>query len=331
MLLHWYVLSLCDSLFPGRYDAVQTLCRVVAFARHAIDSRLEGARLLFQAAIVRDEWWERNAVAQPNLLTLPAGDLRLSVGNAARVAQIQELSDGVSSILLISENGFIRALADIGSEERRLWSRLDEIRPNIDGVIVATDETRQLWIHAEGKAGPMMLTHGTWRRLSAHGDPLYQLAVAFSARSWPNARIAMLMEILRRLSEEHLGGFLIFDDDPAQLITVLGARPLRRQIEPWLRPPFAMETVSLAALTRLFSLDGAQCLDFDGRLHAICQHVVLPREPDEPSLGGTRRATGWRVARRRREAVVVTISSDGPVAAFIDGCMYRGGEPPEQY
>ena len=78
--------------------------------------------------------------------------------------------------------------------------------------------------------------------------------------------------------------------------------------------------MSLPALVRILSLDGAHLVDYLGMLHSICQKLS-PRPSTNGGVGaaGTKHATAEQAAACLRDALVVVISHDGPVTVYADG------------
>jgi DisA bacterial checkpoint controller nucleotide-binding len=327
--LHSWVLSACDDRFQRRYDVVRTLCLLTEYARRVIGDQLEGTPLMFQAAIVPDQWWKENEGNASIFLTVSDKYFRISMKQAAKLTRLLHFSNGFSTIFIFSEDGALKGLMDVGSEQQKTRLRLDQLREQIDGFVIATDASRQLLLHSRGKSIPLMFANGEWRLESSSTDPLG--AMVRGLEKWSHAQIDRICGVVQRLSDDRVGGFLIFDADPARAAAELGAMPLRDEPGQHLRLPVDVETLSETTLTHILGLDGAQFFNLEGELCLVCQHLVLDREPGEPREGGTKHGTARRVARRFREAIVTAISHDGPITTYLAGERYKTNAKPQSY
>ena len=126
--------------------------------------------------------------------------------------------------------------------------------------------------------------------------------------------------LVRYLSDEHIGGFLVLHRDPKWAATRLNGSQLRQEIRQHVQLPIDLEGISVEApLVRILSLDGAHLFDLSGRLQLICQQLAPTDTAGEISEGGTKHATARRVAMQLRDAIVVAISHDGPITVYADG------------
>jgi hypothetical protein len=320
--LHWWILSACAHRFAGRYEAVRTLCLAVEYAQRVMGDRLEGTPVLFQAAIVPNTWWEDNRDSASIVIRLSDDDFRISVKRAPQLSRLLHYSNGHSTVFVLSEDGAVKALMDVGTEQGRTRLRLDELRERLDGFIISTDVRQQLWIHGRDKDVPLILANGEWRLELSSGDPMIALGIALSGK-WSNAQIERIRAVILRLSDERIGGFLVFHPDPVRAAAELRATPLRDEPGQHLQLPATVDSFSEATLAQILGLDGAQLFDLTGRLCLACQHIALAHEDEEPRDGGTKHATARRVARRFRDAIVTAISHDGPITTFAGGTRYR--------
>ena len=85
----------------------------------------------------------------------------------------------------------------------------------------------------------------------------------------------------------------------------------------------------LATPARVLSLDGAHLFDDKGRLRLLCQQLAPTIALQGGGEGGTKHVTARKVAKQFRDAIIVTISHDGPVTVYASGKMTspRGVEP----
>ena len=128
-----------------------------------------------------------------------------------------------------------------------------------------------------------------------------------------------LAEIVRVLSDERIGGFLVLHPDPSSLRDPLHAKQLREELQTHLCLPINLQQSTLPAVVRLLSLDGSHLIDLQGSIRLLCQHLN-PQVPSGHSReSGTKHTTAGNVALAARDAVVIVISHDGPVTVFADG------------
>lgn len=321
--ISWWIFSVCADRFGERFDAARTLCLVSEYARRTTTEQLEGTPLLFQAAIVPDDWWANNKDKWKTLLSFQEPNPRMSMKEAAALNKLLHFSDGYSTLFILTEEGDFKALINVGSSDQRTRWRLDYLREEIDGFIVSTDIRKQVWIHAKDTKprSPLILTKGVWR-IDPSAEPVGELFRAFHNRSWPDSRIEKMQRLVHYLSDERIGGFLILHPDPKRVATQLNGSQLRQEIIRHVPLPFDLEGTSVESLVPFLRLDGAHLFDLSGRLQLICQHLT-PKPPPETaggaSEGGTKHATAQEVARQFRDAIVVAISHDGPITVYADG------------
>src|SRR5262249_10118585 len=104
-----WIFSVCATRFEGRFDAAKTLCLVSKYARRTATAQLEGTPLLFQAAIVPNNWWEDNKGKWTSLLNFQERKLRISMKEAAALNKLIHFSDGYSTLFIITEEGDLKA------------------------------------------------------------------------------------------------------------------------------------------------------------------------------------------------------------------------------
>jgi hypothetical protein len=134
----------------------------------------------------------------------------------------------------------------------------------------------------------------------------------------PSTRLARIKDIVRYLSDEHIGGFFVFHKEPQAAAKELNATQLREDIRLHFELPITIDTMSLPSIVRFLSLDGAQFIDYSGKIHMLCQQLnprVTTRDISPP---GTKHATAEKVAIRLRDALVAVISHDGPMTVYAD-------------
>jgi hypothetical protein len=327
-LIHWWILAVCADQFKGRLKAVVTLCLAVEYAKRILGAHLEGTPLQFQAAIVPNGWWKDNSDGGQVVLNLPDLDFKLSMKRERELTQLLHLSNGISTIFLFLEDGTLTGLIDVGSEERKIHRRLDDLRDRIGGFIMSTDDKRQIWIHSHYKVYPLTFANGKWTLESTSSDPLMALVLRLGGK-WRESQIERICRVLERLSDEQNGSFLIFCSDPMRAAEELKAKPLRAAFGQHAPLPAEVEALSEATLAHILGLDGAHFFDFGGHLCLACQ-LLAPAAQQEKTAGGggTKHAMARRVACLFPDAIVVAVSQDGPITTLAEGWRYRTKQNP---
>lgn len=320
-----WIFSVCADRFGGRFAAARTLCLVSKYAQRTTTEQLEGTSLLFQVAIVPNDWWDNNKCKWKTLLSFQEPNPRMSMQEAAVLNKLLHFSDGYSTLFIITEEGDFKALIDVGSSDQRIRRRLDCLREKIDGFIVSTDLRKQVWVHAREQASPLILTKDVWR-IDPSERPMGEVFRVLSInRGWKDSRMEKIQRLVHYLSDECIGGFLILHPDPKGMATQLNGVQLRKEIIQHVPLPIDLkdEDISVESLVPFLRLDGAHLFDLSGRLQLICQHLT-PNPPTKTAggvgEGGTKHATAQKVARLFRDAaIVIVISHDGPITVYAEG------------
>jgi len=316
--LAWILYDLIGGDFQDRADSAATLGLTVRYCRRILTQHIEGVPLQLQCAIVPRGWWEKNQSSFPALLKLTPPYARISTLASSRLDQMIHFSDGASSLFVIEESGDIRALVDLAQGPVYTRPRIDYLRSKFDGIVISTDERRQIWIHSNRKLSPLILAEDRWQLDPAHA-PLQVLRGALAKRQWPEPAIDRLRNVIAVLSDERIGGFLIVCADPPDLQNQLKAAQLRQDVSPHFALPMAADAVSVPSLVRTFSLDGAHIFDNRGNLCLLCQMLNPPAFGSDVGHGGTKHATARRAAKTMRDAAVIVVSHDGPITVYADG------------
>lgn len=332
--ISWWIFSVCAGRFGERFDAARTLCLVSKYARRTTTEQLEGIPLLFQAAIVPNEWWENNRCTWKPLFSFQEPNPRMSMKEAAVLNKLLHFSDGYSTLFIITEEGDCKALIDVGGNDQRTRWRLDYLREKIDGFIVSTDLRKQVWIHAQDERprSPLILTKDVWR-VDPSEQPVGELyRVLCINRGWRDS-FEKMQRLVHYLSDERIGGFLILHPNPKEMLARLNGSQLRREIIRHVSLPIDLKdnNISVESLVPFLRLDGAHLFDLSGRLQLICRHLMLKSsqetargagegDPKRTSEGGTKHAIAEKVAVLfRSEAIVIVISHDGPITVYAEG------------
>jgi hypothetical protein len=323
--LHWWVLNTCKDQFGGRYDVVRTLCLTVKYAQHTVGKQLEGRPLLFQASIVPSSWWNDAGRNLPVILDQSKEDFKVTISQQVTLDCLLDFSNGHSTIFVFAEDGTLRALLDVGNEEGRTRSRLDNLRHRIEGFIVSTDTEGQIWLHSRDEPFPIIYSNQRWELESNSSNPVIALATRLAGK-WQPPQIDRICSVIDRLSDERTGGFLIFHRDPTGAAAALNATPLRAV--QGLALPLKVDSVSKPTLVHILRLDGAHFFDLAGRLCLVCQYLSITTQERRTDSAGTRHSTALRVAQHLPEAIVVPVSHDGGVMTLANGWNYSSQRSP---
>jgi len=319
------VFGVCHEKYRADFRAARTLCLLSRYARRVCTEHLEGTPLQLQCAIVNDEWWEEHRTRFHHLLEFRNNPPRMSMRDLPALKKSSHLSDGVSSIFVLSTDGIFRALVEVPTGRRdsppasqSTRERLDALTKTFPGFVVSTDPHGRVWIHSRHMVSPVIHLHETWM-IDATAAPLATLQDALEVRRVDPGVISKLAQIVRVLSDERIGGFLVLHDDPLVLRDQLHAKQLREELQPYFCLPINLQQSTLPTVVRLLSLDGSHLIDLQGSIKLLCQHLN-PEAPEGHSQeSGTKHTTARNVALAAREALVIVISHDGPVTVFADG------------
>jgi hypothetical protein len=328
--IHRWLFDLCGSLFGKRYEAARTLCVISRYARRVVTESLEGMPLQFQCVIVPTTWWDERAVELSLLVTFKEPQPRASMARVAELNSLIHFSDGYSSLFILTEDGTFKALVlvEVGTTGQSTRHRLDGLLRQFSGIVVSTDRYAQVWVHGPDRPMPLICAHDIWQ-VDPSAEAVNTLGEALRNIHWPPIGINHMLRLVRHLSDERIGGFLIFHPDPQRLATEANGIQLRGEVIRHIDLPIAVNDVPLATPARVLSLDGAHLFDHQGRLRLLCQHLAPTIALQGGVGGGTKHATAHKVAKQFREAIVVAISHDGPVTVYASGKMTspRGVEP----
>jgi hypothetical protein len=280
--------------------------------------QLEGIPLQFQCVIVPKQWWEENHSNFKSILQFrDSRKPRMSITEAAYLRKLIHFSDGYSTLFVMTADGQFQALVEGGVNDRYTRHRLEDLVNKFNGFIVTTDLRRQIWIHGQHMTSPIILMGNQWD-IDPSNRAVSVLSKSLERRGMPSERLARIKEIVRYLSDEHLGGFFVFHHQPQEAAKKLNATQLREDIQLHFELPITIDTMSLPSIVRFLSLDGAQLIDYSGNIQLLCQQLN-PR-PTSKDIGppGTKHATADRVALSLRDALVAVISHDGPVTVYAD-------------
>ncbi|HEY47612.1 MAG: hypothetical protein AMJ88_11375 [Anaerolineae bacterium SM23_ 63] len=313
-----WIFSFCYRQYAGDFQAARTLCLVVRYARIVTSEQLEGIPLQFQCAIVPKNWWEENHSNFKSILQFrDSKKPRMSITEAAYLRKLIHFSDGYSTLFVITADGQFQALVEGGVNDQYTRHRLDNLVEKFNGFVVTTDLRRQIWIHGQHMSSPIILMGNQWG-IDPSNRAVSILSSSLKRRGMPSERLARMVEIIRYLSDEHIGGFFIFHHEPQEVARQLNTTQLREDIRIHFELPITIDTMSLPSIVRFLSLDGAQIIDYTGNIHLLCQQLNPPTTTKDIGPPGTKHATAEKVALRLRDAVVAVISHDGPVTVFAD-------------
>jgi hypothetical protein len=201
----------------------------------------------------------------------------------------------------------------------------------IPGIVVSTDRYAQVWVHGPDRPMPLISAHDRWQE-DPSAEAVNALGEALRNIHWPPIGIHPMLRLVRHLSDERIGGFLIFHPNPQRLATEANGIQLRGEVIRHVDLPVAVNDasdVSLPTAARVLSLDGAHLFDDKGQLRLLCQQLAPTIALQGGVEGGTKHATARKVAKQFRDAIVVVISHDGPVTVYASGKMTspRGVQP----
>jgi hypothetical protein len=324
-----WIYSFCYRQFVGDFQAARTLCLVVRYARIVASEQLEGIPLQFQCAIVPRHWWEENHSNFTSILQFrDSRKPRMSIKEAAYLRKLIHFSDGYSTLFVMTADGQFQALVEGGVNDRYTRHRLDLLVEKFNGFVVTTDLRRQIWIHGQQMTSPIILMGNRWS-IDPSNRPVSILSQSLEHRGVPCKRLARMVEIVRYLSDEHIGVLFVFHHEPIEAAKELNATQLRKDIRLHFELPITIDTMSLPSIVRFLSLDGAQFIDYSGRIQLLCQQLNPRTTTRDISPPGTKHATAERVALRLRGAVVAVISHDGPITVYADDikATSKGLEP----
>lgn len=328
--IHRWLFELCGSLFGKRCEAARTLCVISRYARRVVTESLEGVPLQFQCVIVPTPWWDEHAAECSPLLTFKEPQPRASMVRVAELNRLIHFSDGYSSLFVLTEDGTFKALVlvEVGNTEQSTRHRLDGLLRQIPGIVVSTDRYAQVWVHGPDRPMPLIFAHDRWQE-DPSAEAVNALGEALRTIHWPRLGIHHMLRLVRHLSDERIGGFLIFHPDPQRLATEANGIQLRGEVIRHVDLPLPVKDVPLATPARVLSLDGAHLFDDKGQLRLLCQQLAPTIALQGGGEGGTKHVTARKVAKQFRDAIVVTISHDGPVTVYASGKMTspRGVEP----
>ena len=241
----------------------------------------------------------------------------MSITEAAYLKKLIHFSDGYSTLFVMTTDGQFQALVEGGVNDLYTRHRLDQLVEKFNGFVVTTDLRRQIWIHGQHMTSPIIHMGNRWSV-----DPSKQsvsiLSRSLKRRGMPSERLARTEEIVRYLSDEHLGGFFVFHHEPQEAAKQLNTTQLREDIRIHFELPITIDTMSLPSIVRFLSLDGAQIIDYTGNIHLLCQQLNPRTTTKDIGPPGTKHATAEKVAHRLRDAVLAVISHDGPVTVYAD-------------
>ena len=241
----------------------------------------------------------------------------MSIKEADYLRKLIHFSDGYSTLFVMTADGQFQALVEGGVNDQYTRQRLDHLVEKFNGFVVATDLRRQIWIHGQHKTSPIILMGNRWS-IDPSRRSVSILSRSLERRGMPSKRLARIKEIVRYLSDEHIGGFFIFHNEPQMAAKGLNATQLREDIRLHFDLPITIDKMSLPSIVKFLSLDGAQFIDYSGRIHLLCQ-LLNPRATTRDfGPPGTKHATAEKVALCLPEALVAVISHDGPVTVYAD-------------
>jgi hypothetical protein len=313
-----WIYSFCYRQYAGDFQAARTLCLVVRYAGIVTSEQLEGIPLQFQCAIVPRQWWGENHSNFKSILQFrDSRKPRMSITEAAYLKKLIHFSDGYSTLFVLTDDGQFQALVEGGVNDQYTRHRLDHLVEKFKGFIVTTDLRRQIWIHGQHMTSPIILMGNQWS-IDPSNRAVSTLSNSLERRGMPRERIARISEIIRYLSDEHLGGFFVFHHQPEEAAKRLNATQLREDIQLHFELPIPIDTMSLPSIVRFLSLDGAQLIDYSGSIQLLCQQLNPHTTSKDAGPPGTKHATADRVALSLRDALVAVISHDGPVTVYAD-------------
>lgn len=322
------VFAVCHERYGADFRAARTLCLLSRYARQVCTEHLEGTPLQIQCAIVDDGWWRQNRERYHQVLEFRDNAPRMSMRDLPSLKKSSHLSDGISSLFVLSTEGVFLALVEVPSAGSGAHApppaspstreRLTALSKMFQGFVVSTDPHGRVWIDCGHMMSPAIHLHESWAFDTTAG-PIAEMKHALDGHKVDSAVIDQLAEIVRVLSDERIGGFLVLHPDPASLCGLLRARQLRGELQPHFCLPMDICRVTLPAIVRLLSLDGSHLIDFQGQIRLLCQHLN-PEDPSRHSQeSGTKHTTARNVAHAAPDAVVIVISHDGPVTVFAGG------------
>ncbi|MBL8792394.1 MAG: DNA integrity scanning protein DisA nucleotide-binding domain protein [Planctomycetia bacterium] len=321
------VFAECQAHYGAVSPVARTLCLLTRYARRMVTEHLEGAPVQLQCAIVPDAWWGDHRAEFRLLLEFQDNPPRLSLRELGILKKSAHCSDGASSLFIVSPDGVLRALVDVGAAHGgdahspatlAARQRVDVLTRRFPGFVVSTDCHGRVWVHSSQLQSPIVHLHETWN-FDVTAGPVKALRDALENRGSERATIDRLVALIHTLSDERIGGFLLLHADPASLAVPLHATPLRGELQPHFRLPIDLNAVAPPVAVKLFSLDGCHSIDLQGRVRLLCQQLNPPSPGDDAHESGTKHTTARNAALAVREAIVVVISHDGPVTVFADG------------
>jgi hypothetical protein len=241
----------------------------------------------------------------------------MSITEAAYLKKLIHFSDGYSTLFVMTDDGQFQALVEGGVNDQYTRHRLDHLVEKFKGFIVTTDLRRQIWIHGQHMTSPVVLMGNRWS-IDPSNRSVSILSKSLERRGMPSECLARIKEIVRYLSDEHIGGFFIFHNEPQEAAKELNATQLREDIRLHFELPITIDAMSLPSIVRFLSLDGAQIIDYSGKIHLLCQQLNPRITTKDVSPPGTKHATAEKVALNLRDALVAVISHDGPVTVHAD-------------
>lgn len=313
-----WIFSFCYDHYDADFQVARTLCLVSRYAHRIATEQLEGIPLQFQCAIVPERLWEEKRSEFNVLLEFRDPNPRMSMKEAAYLTKLVHFSDGYSTLFLLTAEGKFKALIDCGVNDQYTRRRLGLLVQRFKGFIVATDARRQVWIHAEGKSSPVILLNDRWG-IDPSTKPLSALSGSLKRRSISTQVLTRIEEAIYYLSDEHIGGFLVFHENPTMAAAKLKAESLREDIQRHFSLPVDITKISLPTLARMLSLDGAHFFDYSGNLRLLCQQLNPPTSNASLRERGTKHAVARKLADYLKDAVVAVISHDGPITVYADG------------